>query len=153
MEKTVRCKPGLKSKVKVSLSLFQGSKMFGTLEAGGNMVYGDLEHILGLAFLTNKLYSGLNPISPQYRHLLEATYCCDIGQTCIGKRCKDDIFPRIELFPLSSCQVIILIARMTFNCSTSYLMSKVSIEITINTSKCYERAKQWNGNSQISSHK
>ena len=32
-------------------------------------------------------------------------------------------------------------------------MSKVSIEITINTSKCYERAKQWNGNSQISSHK
>ena len=28
--------------------------------------------------------------------------CCDIGQTCIGKRCQDDIFPRIELFPLSS---------------------------------------------------
>ena len=49
--------------------------------------------------------------------------CCDIGQTCIGKRCQDDIFPRIELFPLSSCQVIILIARMTFNCSTSCLMS------------------------------
>ena len=38
-------------------------------------------------------------------------------------RCQDDIFPRIELFPLSSCQVIILIARMTFNCSTSCLMS------------------------------
>ena len=49
--------------------------------------------------------------------------CCDIGQKCIGKRCQDDIFPRIELFPLSSCQVIILIARMTFNCSTSCLMS------------------------------
>ena len=38
-------------------------------------------------------------------------------------RCQDDIFPRIELFPLSSCQVIILIARMTFNCSTSCLMN------------------------------
>ena len=41
--------------------------------------------------------------------------CCDIGQI--------DIFSRIELFPLSSCQVIILIARMTFNCSTSCLMN------------------------------
>ena len=41
--------------------------------------------------------------------------CCDIGQI--------DIFSGIELFPLSSCQVIILIARMTFNCSTSCLMS------------------------------
>ena len=41
--------------------------------------------------------------------------CCDIGQI--------DRFSRIELFPLSSCQVIILIARMTFNCSTSCLMS------------------------------
>ena len=29
-------------------------------------------------------------------------------------------------------------------------MSKVSIEITINTSKCYEHAKQWNDNSHIS---
>ena len=29
--------------------------------------------------------------------------CCDIGQFHIGKnRCQDDIFPRIELFPLSS---------------------------------------------------
>ena len=41
--------------------------------------------------------------------------CCDIGQI--------DIFSRIELFPLSSCQVIILIARMTFNCFFSCLMS------------------------------
>ena len=41
--------------------------------------------------------------------------CCDIGQI--------DIFSRIELFPLSSCQVIILIARMTFNCFSSCLMS------------------------------
>ena len=41
--------------------------------------------------------------------------CRDIGQI--------DRFSIIELFPLSSCQVIILIARMTFNCSTSCLMS------------------------------
>ena len=41
--------------------------------------------------------------------------CCDIGQI--------DRFSIIELFPLSSCQMIILIARMTFNCSTSCLMS------------------------------
>ena len=41
--------------------------------------------------------------------------CCDIGQI--------DRFSIIELFPLLSCQVIILIARMTFNCSTSCLMS------------------------------
>ena len=32
-------------------------------------------------------------------------------------------------------------------------MSKVSIEITIYTSKCYECAKQWNDNSHISSLK
>ena len=37
--------------------------------------------------------------------------------------CQADILSRIELFPLSSCQVTILIARMTFNCSTSCLMS------------------------------
>ena len=41
--------------------------------------------------------------------------CCDIGQI--------DRFSIKELFPLSSCQVIILIARMTFHCSTSCLMS------------------------------
>ena len=41
--------------------------------------------------------------------------CCDIGQI--------DRFSIIKLFPLSSCQVIILIARMTFHCSTSCLMS------------------------------
>ena len=44
-----------------------------------------------------------------------------------------------------------LITRMTFNSFSSCLMSKVSIEITINTSKWHERAKQWNGNSHISS--
>ena len=35
--------------------------------------------------------------------------------------------------------ILILIARMTFNSSLSCLMSKVSIEITINTSKWHER--------------
>ena len=48
-------------------------------------------------------------------HDYQDEYCCDIGQI-------DRLF-KIELFPLSSCQVIILIARMTFNCSTSCLMS------------------------------
>ena len=41
--------------------------------------------------------------------------CCDMGQ--------NDTIGKIELFPLSSCQVIILIARMTFNSSLSCLMS------------------------------
>ena len=50
---------------------------------------------------------------------------------------------------LSSCQVIMLIARMTFNSSPSCLMSTESMEITINTSRCYEHGKQWNDNSHI----
>ena len=41
--------------------------------------------------------------------------CCDMGQ--------NDTIGKIELNPLSSCQVIILIARMTFNCFSSCLMS------------------------------
>ena len=36
---------------------------------------------------------------------------------------QNDTIGKIELNPLSSCQVIILIARMTFNCSTSCLMT------------------------------
>ena len=47
--------------------------------------------------------------------VLDGIVCCDIGQI-------DRLF-KIELFPLSSCQVIILIARMTFNCFPSCLMS------------------------------
>ena len=39
---------------------------------------------------------------------------------------------------------------MTFNSFLSCLMSKESMEITINTSKWHERAKQWNGNSHVS---
>ena len=72
-------------------------------------------------------------------------------KTCIGKRCQDDIFSRIELSLQTSCHQELLITRMTFNSFLSCLMSKVSIEITINTSKWHERAKQWNDNSHISS--
>ena len=53
-----------------------------------------------------------------YRHYIHSSKkgrCCDIGQI--------DRFSIIELFPLSSCQLIILIARMTFNCFSSCLMS------------------------------
>ena len=41
--------------------------------------------------------------------------CCDMSQ--------NDTIGKIELNPLSSCQMIILIARMTFNCFSSCLMS------------------------------
>ena len=51
----------------------------------------------------------------QTLHSSKKGRCCDIGQI--------DRFSIIELFPLSSCQVIILIARMTFNCFSSCLMS------------------------------
>ena len=51
----------------------------------------------------------------QTLHSSKKGRCCDIGQI--------DRFSIIELFPLSSCQVIILITRMTFNCSSSCLMS------------------------------
>ena len=76
--------------------------------------------------------------------------CCDIGQNTYRLGCQVDIFSRIELFLQSSCQVKRLITRMTFNSFLSCLMSKESMEITINTSKWHERAKQWNGNSHIS---
>ena len=65
-------------------------------------------------------------------------------------RSNKTLFSRIELFLQSSCQVKRLITRMTFNSFLSCLMSKESMEITINTSKWHERAKQWNGNSHIS---
>ena len=51
----------------------------------------------------------------QTLHSSKKGRCCDIGQI--------DRFSIIELFPLSSCQVIKLIARMTFNCFSSCLMS------------------------------
>ena len=52
----------------------QGSMTFGTPGAGGQMVYGDPEHKLGHAFVTNKMYSGFGMFSPQYKKLLKATY-------------------------------------------------------------------------------
>ena len=76
-------------------------------------------------------------------------YLSEMSETL--PRCQDDIFSRIELFLQLSCQVKRLITRMTFNSFLSCLMSKVSIEITINTSKWHEHAKQWNDNSHISS--
>ena len=51
----------------------------------------------------------------QTLHSSKKGRCCDIGQI--------DRFSIIELFPLSSCQVTILITRMTFNCFSSCLMS------------------------------
>ena len=35
----------------------------------------------------------------QTLHSSKKGRCCDIGQTCISKRCQDDIFPRIEFIP------------------------------------------------------
>ena len=72
--------------------------------------------------------------------------------------CQDDIFSRIELRVKVTLELIPsvvlsskrLITRMTFNSFLSCLMSKESMEITINTSKWHERAKQWNGDSHIS---
>ena len=48
--------------------------MFGTPGAGAQMVFGDLEHQIGFAFLTNKMYSGLEQESPQFVPMFEATY-------------------------------------------------------------------------------
>ena len=50
-------------------------------------------------------------------------------------RCQVDIYFEIELFPSIILSSKRLITRMTFNSFLSYLMSKVSIEILINTSK------------------
>ena len=49
---------------------------------------------------------------------------------------QNDTISKIELNPSSSCQVIILIARMTFNSFSSCLMSIESMVITINTYRC-----------------
>ena len=76
-----------------------------------------------------------------------------ISKKVVAISVRIDIFSRIELSLQTSCHQELLITRMTFNSSLSCLMSKVSIKITINTSKWHERAKQCNGNSQISSHK
>ena len=79
-----------------------------------NKVYDLLELLTLYAVITqNTLRYSNNNRNGEFK--TKKGRCCDIGQI--------DRFSRIELFPLSSCQVIILIARMAFNCSTSCLMS------------------------------
>ena len=56
--------------------------------------------------------------------------CCDIGQHLTYS-------PEQNSSILSSCQVTILITRMTFSCSCFQLMSFESMEITINTYRCW----------------
>ena len=48
--------------------------MFGTPGFGGQLVYGDPEHKLGFAFLTNRLDSGVGAFTPPAQSLLQATY-------------------------------------------------------------------------------
>ncbi len=43
------------------------------------MLYGDPEYQIGLAFLTNKMYLGIDIQSPQFITMLKATY--DIVET------------------------------------------------------------------------
>ena len=66
-------------------------------------------------FVPQHIPGRINVIADSLSRVTPLEFCCNIGQI-------DRLFI-IELFPLSSCQVIILIARMTFNCSTSCLMS------------------------------
>ena len=78
------------------------------------------------------------------------SYCCDISQFDIFSRIELWVKVTLELIPSIVLSSKRLITRMTFNSFLSCLMSKESMEITINTSKWHERAKQWNGNSHIS---
>ena len=55
--------------------------------------------------------------------------CCDTGQ--------NDTIGKIELITLLILITTILIARMTFNSSLNCLMSFESMEITINTYRCW----------------
>ena len=75
-------------------------------------------HILHILQFYSSIENSTEYQLGNYRHYIHSSKkgrCCDIGQI--------DRFSIIELFPLSSCQVIILIARMTFNCFPSCLMS------------------------------
>ena len=82
--------------------------------------------------------------------LFIADHCCDIGQIDIFSRIELRVKVTLELIPSIVLSSKRLITRMTFNSFLSCLMSKESIEITINISKWHEHAKQWNGNSHIS---
>ena len=48
--------------------------MFGTPGYGGQLVYGDPEHKLGFAFMTNRLDEGLVNFTPPGQSLVTATY-------------------------------------------------------------------------------
>ena len=50
---------------------------------------------------------------------------------------QNDTIGKIELFPFPCCLRTRLIVRMTFNSSPNCLMSKESMEITINTYECW----------------
>ena len=60
--------------LQILVVVFQGSRMFGTPGMGGQNVYGDLEHKLGFAFLTNRLDGGVGAMTPPCQSLVEATY-------------------------------------------------------------------------------
>ena len=104
-------------------------------------------HILQFDWFPQKLHRvPVEQLQTFYKHYILQRK----GDVAISVRI--DRFSRIELSLQTSCHQELLITRMTFNSFLSCLMSKVSIVITINTSKWHERAKQWNGNSHISSH-
>ena len=48
--------------------------MFGTPGFGEQMVFGDLDYKLGLAFQTNRLEHGFRSHIPPFKDLLAATY-------------------------------------------------------------------------------
>ena len=129
----------------------------------GNPPHSSILQLECIFYIFYKFYSsiGFHRNSTEYQlnntnilqtlHSSKKGRCCDIGQNMYRLRCQDDIFSRIELIPSIVLSSKRLITRMTFNSFLSCLMSKESMEITINTSKWHECAKQWNGNSHISS--
>ena len=109
-----------------SFMTFQPSRQFYNVPVSpGNPPHSSILRLECLFYIfynsTVRLVSTENSTEYQlgnYRHYIHSSKkgrCCDIGQI--------DRFSIIELFPLSSCQMIILIARMTFNCFSSCLMS------------------------------
>ena len=106
-----------------SFMTFQSSRQFYNVPVSpGNPPHSSILRLECLFYnSTVRLVSTENSTEYQlgnYRHYIHSSKkgrCCDIGQI--------DRFSIIELFPLSSCQMIILIARMTFNCFSSCLMS------------------------------
>ena len=112
-----------------SFMTFQPSRQFYNLPVSpGNPPHSSILRLECIFYIFYNFYSSIGfhrklhrvPVGQlqtlqTFIHSSKKGRCCDIGQI--------DRFSIIELFPLSSCQVIILIARMTFHCSTSCLMS------------------------------